>query len=144
ATYFVAPDSPVVYVYGGTCSSGFISSRLLSFDMDTLTFYNVTTTTRTQPFYGAVSMWAPKPQSSVVVGGKSPAGWLNMYQLATWSFQSRWLFQEAAKDENSTVDSRCSPLVLPVFTYTEVSSAAEFLSSYSPTSALIVGGEGDG
>lgn len=143
ATYFVSPGSSSVYVYGGRCSTGSISDRLLSFNMDTQTFYNVTTPTRPLPFYGAVSLWAPNPQASVVIGGKSSYGWLNMYQLATWSFQSGWLFQEAAQSGLNTVDSRLSPLVLPIFPPSSATSAQSFLSTYAPTAALVIGGVSD-
>lgn len=143
ATYFVSPGSSDVYIYGGRCSTGSVSQRLLSFNMDTKTFFNVTTPTRPLPFYGAVSLWAPNPQASVVIGGKSPYGWLNMYQLATWSFQSGWLFQEAAQSGLTTIDSRTSPLVLPIFSPSSATSAQSFLSTYAPTAALVVGGDSD-
>lgn len=143
ASIFVAPDSSSVYIYGGRCSSGSITNRLVSLNMDTMTFYNVTTPTRPQPFYGAVSLWAPNPQSLVIIGGKSSLGWLNMYQLATWSFQSGWLFQEAGQNGQSTVGSRTSPLVLPIFSKSTATNTQLFLASYSPSAALVIGGDSD-
>lgn len=140
---FTAPGSSDVYIYGGRCSSGTVSGRLASLDMKSHTLFNVTTSTQPQPFYGASSIWAPNAQSLVVIGGKSAVGWLNMYQMATWSFQSGWSFQEATQGGSTTVDSRISPLVLPIFSPSAVSSAQSFLSSYSPTGALVIGGSGD-
>lgn len=142
ALYLVAPGSSSVYIYGGLCSSGAITDRLLSFNMETKTFYNVSTSTRPKAFYGAVSLWIPSTQSLVIIGGKSPMGWLNMHQLATWNFQSGWLFQEASHSGQNSVDSRTSPLVLPIFSPSAATSAQEFLNYYSPTSALVIGGQG--
>lgn len=143
AVIFTAPGSSDVYIYGGRCSSGTVSGRLASLDMNSHTLFNVTTSTQPQPFYGAASLWAPNAQSLVVIGGKSSVGWLNMYQMATWSFQSGWSFQEATQSGTATVDSRISPLVLPIFTPSTASGAQSFLSSYAPTGALVIGGSGD-
>lgn len=143
ASYFVAPGSSSIYIYGGRCSSGAISDRLLSFNMESLTFFNVTTPTRPQAFYGAGSLWAPNSQSLVIIGGRSPVGWLNMYQLPTWNFQSGWLFQEAQQVNKTVVDSRVSPLVLPIFAPSSATTSQSFLSSYAPTGALIIGGQSE-
>lgn len=143
AICFTAPGSSDVYIYGGRCSSGSVSGRLASLDMKSHTLFNVTTSTQPQPFFGAASLWAPNAQSLVVIGGESSVGWLNMYQMATWSFQSGWSFQEATQSGSTVVESRISPLVLPIFSPSNAAGAQSFLSSYAPTGALVIGGSGD-
>lgn len=144
-SYLVTDESSTIYIYGGQClSSNKITNRLLSFDMETFTAHNVTTSTKPQPFYGASSVWAPNPQNMLVVGGKASTGWINMYQLATWNSQSGWLFQTAAQNGTNTIASRTNPLVLPIFSPLADNTTTTFANSYRPKEVLVAGGETSG
>lgn len=136
------PDSNSIYIYGGRCaSSGEATDRLLSFDMDSFSFSNITTSTKPHGFYGAASQWAPSPQNSLVVGGRSNDGWLNMYQLATWNYASGWLFQAVERNSSFSVNSRINPIVLPIFAPLADNSTKTFSSTYRPNAMLLIGGD---
>ncbi|KAM9890367.1 hypothetical protein OXX79_011476 [Metschnikowia pulcherrima] len=141
STYLTSTTSSDIYIYGGTCgATGEIVSRLLSLDMDTMQISNISTSTKPQGFFGGTSIWAPSPQQSFVIGGRSADGWLNMYQIATWSFQSGWSFQGV--DQNgTTVSSRTNPLALPIFSVLADDSVQTFNRNYNPTSVLVIGGD---
>lgn len=141
SSYLVTDQSSTIYIYGGRCSSGEVTNRMLSFDMDTMMFSNISTSTKPQAFYGASALWAPNPQNLLVIGGKSSAGWINMYQLATWNFQSGWLFQLAKLSDTSTMSSRTNSLVLPVFSPLSDNSTSTFISDYKVNSVLTIGGD---
>lgn len=141
ATYLVPAGSSSVYIYGGKCdTTGDSSNRLVSFNMDTKTFANISTSTKPQSFYGASNLWAPNPQNQLVIGGKSLLGWLNMKQLATWNFESGWLFQLVQLNGTNTISSRTDPLVLPVFGMLSDNSSETFINDYTVTSVLVLGG----
>lgn len=142
SSIFTNPDSNSIYIYGGRCSSsGVATDRLLSFDMDSFSFSNITTSTKPHGFYGAASQWAPSPQNSLVVGGRSNDGWLNMYQLATWNYASGWLFQAVERNNSFSVNSRINPIVLPIFAPLADNSSQTFTSSYRPNAMLLIGGD---
>lgn len=142
ASIFTDGHSDSVFIYGGRCAStGEPTNRLLSLNMDTFSFSNISTSTQPQPFYGASSQWAPNPQNSLVIGGKASGGWLNMYQLATWNFDSGWLFQQVQKNDTSTVHSRINHLVLPVFSPLKDNSSQTFSNDYRPLSLIVIGGD---
>lgn len=141
ATYLVPADSSSIYIYGGKCdTTGDSSDRLISFNMDSKTFANISTSTKPQSFYGASNLWAPNPQNQLVVGGKSLLGWINMKQLATWNFQSGWLFELVNINGTSNISSRTDPLVLPVFEVLPDNSTETFVNEYSVSSILVMGG----
>lgn len=144
SSYLVTDEYSTIYIYGGRCSSGDVTNRMLSFDMDTMTFANISTSTKPQPFYGASSLWAPNPQNLLVIGGKASTGWINMYQLATWNFQSGWLFELAKQSDASTTRSRTNPLVLPVFAPLSDNSTSTFTNNYKVNSVLTIGGDTSG
>ncbi|GEQ67443.1 hypothetical protein JCM33374_g1108 [Metschnikowia sp. JCM 33374] len=142
STYFTSTASSEIYIYGGTCaSSGEVVTRLLSLDMNTMSLANITTSTKPQGFYGGTNLWAPTPQQSFVIGGRSQAGWLNMYQLATWNFQSGWSFQNILQNGTTKVSSRTNALALPIFTVLPDNTMKTFNGNYNPTSVLVLGGE---
>lgn len=142
ASILTSEDSDTVYIYGGRCElDDEPTNRLLALDMKTFTFSNTTTSTQPQPFYGASSQWAPNPQNLLVIGGKASNGWLNMYQLATWNFDSGWLFQQIEKNDSTTVHSRVNTLVLPKFSPLRDNSPTTFSNNYRTSSLLIIGGE---
>lgn len=142
SSYLVTDDYSTIYIYGGYCSStGEITDRMLSFNMETKSFSNITTSTKPQAFHGAASLWAPNPQTLLVIGGKASTGWLSMYQLATWNFQSGWLFQLAAQNGSATISSRINPLTLPVFSPLSDNSSGTFDNDYKTKDVLMVGGE---
>ncbi|SGZ48697.1 CIC11C00000000628 [Sungouiella intermedia] len=140
SSYLVTDDSSTVYIYGGRCSSGSISSRMLSLDMDTMTLANISTSTKPQAFYGASNLWAPNPQNQLVIGGRAASGWINMYQLATWNSQSGWLFELVAEG-NTIIGSRINPLVLPIFSPLADNTTSTFTNNYKVTDVLAIGGE---
>lgn len=145
ATYLVPADSPSIYIYGGKCdTTGESSSRLISFNMETKTFANISTATKPQSFYGASNLWAPNPQNQLVIGGKSLLGWINMKQLATWNFESGWLFELVRLNGTSSISSRTDPLVLPVFGILKDNSSETFVNDYLVSSVLVVGGNSTG
>lgn len=141
SAYLVSPLSSSIYIYGGRCSSsGTVTNRLLSFDMDTKSFANITTSTKPAAFYGAASLWAPNPQNSLVIGGKAAQGWLSMSQLAEWNFDLGWLSQTVSSN-SSLVLLRINALALPVFEPLSDSSTATFVKSYQPSAVVVVGGD---
>lgn len=145
STYLVSPSSTSIYIYGGYCElSGSVTNRLLSLDLDTMSLANITTSTKPAAFYGAASLWAPNPQTLLVVGGKSSLGWLNMDQMALWSFLSGWLSQEVSLNGSTSVSSRTNPLVLPVFSPLSDNSTLTFDNDYKPSEVLLVGGDSSG
>lgn len=142
ATYLVPADSSSIFIYGGKCdTTGDSSNRLISFNMKTKTFSNISTTTKPQSFYGASNLWAPNPQNQLVIGGKSLSGWINMQQLATWNFQSGWLFESVQLNGTDTISSRTDPLVLPVFKVLKDNTSETFANDYSVSSVLVLGGD---
>lgn len=137
STYLVG-DSSTVYIYGGDCS-GTATSRMLSFDMESFSFSNISTSTKPTAFYGASSLWAPNPQNLLVIGGRANLGWISMLQMASWNFNSGWLFSLAK--QNGTIESRVEPLALPVFSALSDNSTTTFANDYKPSAVLLLGGE---
>ncbi|GBL50841.1 hypothetical protein CAJCM15448_31150 [Candidozyma auris] len=143
SSVLTSPSSDFIYIYGGRCSSnGKATDRLLSFNMETFSFSNITTSTKPHGFYGAATQWAPNPQNSLVVGGRSNDGWLNMYQLATWNYDSGWSFQAVEKNDTFNVNSRVNPLLLPMFSPLTDNTTTTFSSNYRTSSLILIGGEG--
>lgn len=143
STIMTSPNSDYIYIYGGKCpSSGAVTDRLLSFNMKSFSFTNITTSTKPHGFFGASTQWAPNPQNSLVVGGKSNDGWLNMYQLATWNYDSGWSFQTVKKNNSLNINSRINPLLLPVFSLLSDNSTLTFVNDYRPSSLILIGGNG--
>ena len=135
-----------IYIYGGECSeSKYISNRLLSLNLNTGKVSNISTSTKPQPFYGASNILAPNPQEQLIIGGKLNQGWLNMYQLATWNFNSGWSFQEVERNSgnsgSSVVNSRTFPLLLPVFD--PVLNESLIDDTLTIKQVLMIGGEMD-
>lgn len=142
SSYFASDRSSTIYIYGGQCAStGDVTNRMLSFDMDTKTFANITTSTKPQGFYGGLSLWAPNPQNSLVFGGRAASGWLSMSQLATWNFQSGWLFELTEQNGTESIASRTYPLVLPVFSPLSDNSTSTFTNDYKVSSVIMAGGD---
>lgn len=138
---FVSDTTSTVYIYGGQCpSSGEVTNRMLSFDLDTYSFANISTLTKPQAFYGAASLWAPNPQNLLVVGGRASSGWLSMSQLATWNFGSGWLSVQVEQNSTDSISLRTYPLVLPVFSELSDNSTQTFTSDYKVSSVIMAGG----
>lgn len=148
ATYLSSPLFPSkLYIYGGICDhSGSVSSRMLSFDLDTRKFVNISTLTKPKAFYGAANLLAPSPQTQLLIGGQTLGnGFLNMYQLATWDFNTGWASRVVVAD-NSTdvVNSRSKALALPIFDTLANASISEIASSFTVKLVLMIGGENSG
>ncbi|KAG2731143.1 hypothetical protein G9P44_005559 [Scheffersomyces stipitis] len=145
ATVLTTPtDTDTVYLYGGICDSqhGIVSNRLLSFNMSSYEFVNITTSTKPEAFYGAGNLLAPNPQTQLVIGGQSNQGWLNMYQLATWDFSSGWSFKQINKDGNDpTMNSRTFPLILPIFSQLSNNTIEAVSNFLSIQEVLLIGGD---
>lgn len=142
STILTSPGSNNIYIYGGRCpSSGKATDRLLSFDMEKFSFSNITTSTKPHGFYGATAQWAPNPQNSLVIGGRSNDGWLNMYQLATWNYDSGWSFQAVERNSSFSVNSRLNPMVLPIFSPLADNASSTFEKTYRPLAMLLIGGD---
>ncbi|KAI3405934.2 hypothetical protein KGF56_001153 [Candida oxycetoniae] len=139
-------DNNTIYVYGGICSStGLISNRMLSIDFDSGNVNNISTATKPQAFYGASNILAPNVESQLIVGGESNNGWLSMYQLATWDFDSGWSFKQVEDASNSattTINSRSFSLLLPIFR--PLPDRRSVLSDFRIEQVLLVGGETNG
>lgn len=142
ATYMSSPTlEDTIYVYGGLCErSGDVSSRLLSFDTKEFTFSTISTATKPQPFYGASNLVAPNPQTQLVIGGQSSNGWLNMYQLATWNFQSGWSFQQIP-NSGPNINARKFALTLPIFSQLPNNSISTLSNYYTVDQVLLIGGQ---
>ncbi|CAK9437241.1 uncharacterized protein LODBEIA_P16190 [Lodderomyces beijingensis] len=159
ATILTSPsNNNTIYIYGGVCTNtGKITNRLLSVDFDTGKVSNITTPTKPQAFYGASNIWAPNVQSQLVIGGESSNGWLNMYQLATWDFNSGWSFKQisggdkSAKGDNggmgqsstpattTTMNSRTYPLTLPIFN--PLPDTSSIFDDFKIEQVLLLGGD---
>lgn len=139
ATYLAADDT--LYIYGGLCQpSSEITSRLISFDFEKKLFSNISTSTKPQPFYGASNILGPDAQTQLVIGGQTNKGWLNMYQLATWNFDSGWSFKSVATG-NDKINSRKFALALPLFDPLSNDSVAEIQLHFLVKSVLLIGGQ---
>lgn len=143
ASYLTNLGSNQIYVYGGIKDDE-ISNRLLSIDFKTFKVSNITTSTKPQPFYGASNLLAPSSSSQLLIGGESTEGWLNMYRLATWSFESGWSFQAVSQLNNTDIGSRIHLLTLPIFNMLANNSLEDIIEDYSVSKLLIIGGEADG
>lgn len=144
ATYMTLPGQDTVYVYGGVCEkTNEVSNRLLSFDSSKLQVSNLTTSTKPQPFYGATNLMAPDSQTQLVLGGQSNNGWLNMYQLATWDFDSGWSFRKVtdSSEDAEKINSRKFSSALPIFEPLANNSASTFSDYYRIKEILMIGGE---
>lgn len=139
ATYLAAEDT--LYIYGGLCHpSSEITNRLISFDFEKKLFSNISTSTKPQPFYGASNILGPDSQTQLVIGGQTNKGWLNMYQLATWNFDSGWSFKSVATG-NDKINSRKFALALPLFDPLSNDSVAEIQLHFLVKSVLLIGGQ---
>jgi len=108
--------SDLLYIYGGLCGkTNEATNRLVSVNVTSGQVSNITTSTKPQPFYGAANIIAPNVQSQLIIGGELNSGWLNMYQLATWDFNSGWSFKPVDKMDDITINTRTFPLTLPLF-----------------------------
>lgn len=142
ATYLTTPtNNNTIYIFGGNCdTTGEATDRMLSLDLATFKFHNITTSTKPQSFYGASNIIAPNPQSQLVIGGKSNNGWLSMYQLAEWDFDAGWTSKTISSDGTS-INSRRFPLTLPVFDVLANDSIQTISDHYSVQEVLLIGGE---
>lgn len=144
ATYFSTPtNNNTIYLYGGYCDSNSeVTNRLLSLDLNTFKFSNITTTTKPQSFYGASNLLAPNPQTQLVIGGESDNSWLNMYQLATWNFESGWSFKQIeSSTSGNTINSRKFSLSLPIFKQLSDNKIDTISNHYNVEEVLVIGGE---
>lgn len=140
SNYLYSPNYKDIYIYGGRKSEDTFSNRLLALDvLDEGKVSNITTNTKPQAFYGASNLLAPDPDNQLVFGGESDQGWLNMYQLANWDFNSGWTSQVVEKGSES-VESRKFPVLLPIFKNT-MANYSQFLTEFSLSDILILGGE---
>ena len=140
SNYLYSPNYNDIYIYGGRKSEDTFSSRLLALDvLGEGKVSNITTNTKPQAFYGASNLLAPDPDNQLVFGGESDQGWLNMYQLANWDFNSGWTSQVVEKGSES-VESRRFPVLLPIFKNT-MANYSQFLNEFSLSDILILGGE---
>lgn len=142
ASYISSPTiEGMIYIYGGLCEiNNQVSNRILSFDLSTLEFSNITTSTKPLPFYGAANALGPDSQTQILIGGQSEDAWLNMYQLATWDFNSGWSFQQVTKD-NDIIDSRKYALALPVFNQLSNNSIQSIASELEVLEIILIGGD---
>lgn len=143
STYLSVFGRSEVYIYGGLCNKdGSISERLISFNYTSKSFSNITTNTKPQPFFGASNLLAPDPQTQLIIGGRSNKGWLNMLQLATWSFDSGWSFQEAEVNKPGVqINSRTNALALPIFKPLANNSDEIIAQYFKVENVLLIGGE---
>lgn len=142
ATYLTSfLENNTIYLYGGRCSDGSITSRLLLLSLDTYKLANISTATVPQGFYGATNVNAPDPQTQLVIGGRSSEGWLSMYQLATWDFSSGWSFKEVTGQQS--LASRTGALALPIFSPVANNSVTTISNDFSVSQVLLLGGDGD-
>lgn len=154
SNYLTSPaNDNNVYIYGGVNNKDVITNRLISIDFDQFKVSNISTSTKPQSFYGAANLLAPDPYTQLLVGGHSNSGWLNMYQLATWDFQSGWSFQQIDKnvttlgdnDEDEVqINSRKYAQVLPIFGKLDSTNILDISNNFQVSKALIIGGELDG
>lgn len=149
ATYLSSPVYPSkLYIYGGICDhSGDVSSRMISFDLNSKTFANISTLTKPKPFYGAANLLAPNPQAQLLIGGQTLGkGFLNMYQLATWDFTTGWASKVVVANSSTSdmVNSRSKALVLPVFNPLSNASISEITNSFTVELVIMIGGENSG
>lgn len=143
ATYLTTPtNNNTIYIFGGYCDSqGQATDRLLSLDLTTFEFHNISTSTKPQSFYGASNLLAPNPQSQLVIGGESNNGWLNMYQLAEWNFEAGWTSNAISKGDIDSISSRKFSLTLPVFSILANNSVSTISDYYNVKEVLLIGGE---
>ncbi|KAI5968254.1 hypothetical protein CANMA_002470 [Candida margitis] len=133
-------SSDLLYVYGGLCGqTNESTNRLVSVNITSGQVNNITTSTKPQPFYGASNILAPNVQSQLVIGGESNSGWLNMYQLATWDFDSGWSFKQVDKVDDTTVNSRTFPLILPLFK--PFTASGSISDNFRLDQVLMIGGD---
>ncbi|KAG5420487.1 hypothetical protein I9W82_002368 [Candida metapsilosis] len=133
----------LIYIYGGLCGqTNESTSRLVSVNITSGQVSNITTSTKPQPFYGASNILAPNVQSQLIIGGESNSGWLNMYQLATWDFNSGWSFKQVGKADDTTINSRTFPLTLPLFK--PIANSETIYSDFRVDEVLMIGGDLDG
>ncbi|EGV63794.1 hypothetical protein CANTEDRAFT_105095 [Yamadazyma tenuis ATCC 10573] len=143
SSYLTSFDSDQIYIYGGINADDEVSDRLLSLDFNTFVLSNISTTTKPESFYGASNLIAPDSSTQLLIAGKSSQGWLNMFQLATWNFESGWSFKTVAKGGNS-INSRQQPLVLPIFNKLDNNSLSTVVNYYHVSKVLVIGGEQNG
>lgn len=142
SVYMSDPASKQVYIYGGQCNkTGSVNNRLISFDLDKHSFFNLTTEIQPQPFYGASSVLAPNAQTQLLLGGRTSLAWLGMYQLATWKFEGGWTFNSVSKDNKVQVHSREFALSLPIFDPINNTTLPSFMENFSVKEVLLLGGE---
>ncbi|ODV68079.1 hypothetical protein HYPBUDRAFT_161545 [Hyphopichia burtonii NRRL Y-1933] len=139
-------SSPIVndtiYIYGGYCDeTNKPTNRLLSFNVSLGKFSNITTSTKPQAFFGANNLLAPDPQTQLIIGGETNQGWLNMYQLAVWDFDSGWTSKTIESSDSSKINSRRFALVLPIFNQLEDNKISTFTDYYNVEEVLLLGGQ---
>lgn len=145
--YISQPSSDLVYLYGGRNLSQecevselldpaavysppvdyIVSNKIHVFNTTNLTFATTTTATSPAPMFAA-GLVRLSQQNSLLIGGKSQAGWIGMNQLAIWRYSS-WDF--VSTSQAVQIDSRTNPLVLPLTNG----------SAQQVTSAIVLGGQ---
>lgn len=117
-----------IYYYGGDCN-GKIARDFYGFNVSSRTFSKASASPmpREMAYAQAINL---DRSSTVMVGGKANNGWLSMQQVAFWEYKS-WTYRSVS--EYDGIDSRDSPLILPLWT------ASENLSPVV-TQLLVIGG----
>ncbi|ODV93714.1 hypothetical protein PACTADRAFT_77229 [Pachysolen tannophilus NRRL Y-2460] len=135
-------DDDIIFIYGGISpsNSSDITSRLLAFDVTTLTFQNFSTSVTPTNFYGASNLLV-NYETQIIVGGQSTYGWVSLEQLALWQYET-WSFKTMTAS-NTTINSRRFSSLLPIFNTKDANYLVENSqeSSFAINSVMMVGGE---
>jgi len=115
STIMTSPDKDYdsIYIYGGLYNDT-ISNRIIQFNPHSKTLNSIITSISPTGFYGSSNaIIDSQGVSNLLIGGKASSGWVSMFQIALWEYQS-WTFKTVSSASFS-VNSRVNPLVLSVF-----------------------------
>ncbi|PRT56850.1 hypothetical protein B9G98_04470 [Wickerhamiella sorbophila] len=103
-------SADVIYYYGGDCN-GKITRDFYGYNVSSGTFGKASASPMPREMAYAQAITLDRT-STVMVGGKANNGWLSMQQVAFWEYKS-WTYRSVS--DFSGIDSRDSPLVLPLW-----------------------------
>ncbi|KAI0461970.1 hypothetical protein LJB42_004575 [Komagataella kurtzmanii] len=133
-------EPTAIYIYGGLktagqdqATEGSVVERMLKIDISSGVSQELNSSVQPAAFYGS-SNFPITDNTVVLVGGKAQRGWISFSQMAIWQYET-WSFKKPTLDDS--INSRMSPLLLPVFhTNTSLSETPDHMVE----SLLMLGG----
>ncbi|ANZ76075.1 BA75_02520T0 [Komagataella pastoris] len=133
-------EPTAIYIYGGLNTAGqdettdeTVAERLLKIDISNGISQELNSSVQPAAFYGS-SNFPINDNTVLLVGGKAQKGWISFSQMAIWQYET-WSFKKPILEDS--INSRMSPLLLPVF---HANTSSSEPSDHKVESLLMLGG----